>query len=78
MSVPFIMAKAAAFAANNLLGWRATGPFAGPASENGGIVEEIPGLWSRLEGDDFCEAQSGHKGSPSWPGAVRGRDRIAG
>lgn len=40
-SVPFIMAKAAALAASNLLGWTATGPFAGPVSDRGGIVKVV-------------------------------------
>jgi hypothetical protein len=78
-SVPFIMAKAAAFVASNLWGLRATGPFAGPASDKGGIVEGISRVQSRLEGDDFSWAQTGHEGSPGWPGAaVRDRDRICG
>jgi hypothetical protein len=40
-------------------------------------VEEFLRSQSGLEGDDLAWAQSGHEGSPSWPGAaVRACDRI--
>ena len=40
-SVPFIMAKAAALAANSVGDLMRTGPFAGPASDLGGIVKVV-------------------------------------
>lgn len=40
-SVPFIMAKAAALAANRVGDFVRTGPFAGPASDLGGIVKAV-------------------------------------
>ena len=43
-SVPFIMAKAAALAANNVGVVGETGPFAGPASDLGGIVKRVRGM----------------------------------
>ena len=57
------MAKAAALVANNLLDLRATGPLAGPASDNGGIVEDDLGCSRDQKGMTALEAQFGHEGS---------------